>query len=320
MIHPQQKKLMSAASTSGIETADLSALWSQDAVKYSYGGKEEVIFEGMALGSTPLLATTICNDLPIARHYLELLGIPSPKGKVFKLEEEHTTLVQLTALLDGFWVEGTIYACRPTYELSGHGVAGNLSSMRELELHLDTFADEYATWLIEEQVQGQDLQILVIDGKLTAAVLRSPLRLKGDGTHTLEELIAQHNLTATAAQAVEIDAETRQLLRDQSIFLSEIVPATQSVQLKNAGAGAGGATDVTSNLHPRYTEWCTLIARKIGLQLFSIDCKCMDVTTDPLHNTWVTQLNARPEWDTFTQTDQDDLTIAKLILKAIFGV
>jgi cyanophycin synthetase len=320
MLHLQQEKLIQAARQAGITTEDLSISWGQDAVRYSLGTTSEVVFEGNAFGSTPLLATTICNDLPIARHFLGQLGIPSPKGKVFKLEGTTTSKAQLEALIGEFWQAGTSYVCRPAYDNTGHGIAGNITALTDLELHLDSYASDYATWILEEQVVGDDLQLLVVGGELVSGILRSPLKLQGDGIKTLEEMIDQHNASASDAQRVEINGETRQLLRDQSVFLSEPVPAGQWVQLKQPSAGAGGATDVTTRLHASYAEWARKIARSVGLGLFSMNCRTTDPAADPQAATWVLDLNARPEWIAFDTADGNARDIAKLLLQAAFGL
>jgi hypothetical protein len=319
MVHPQQERLLKAATQSGITTEDLSAAWGQDAVRYSQGGKNEVIFEGNGLGSATVLATAICNDLLVSRHYLQQLGIPVPKGKVIKLEEPSADKSQLLEMLGEFWEEGKPYSARPAFESGGHGVASHLTAITDLEIHLDRFADEYATWLVEVPVEGEDLQLLVVGGKLVSAILRSPLKLQGNGQLTLEEMIATHNAHASASDVVEIDADTRQLLREQAIYLSELVPNGQWVQLKNAAAGAGGAKEVTNGLHSRYADWAAQIAREIGLAFFSISCKTSDSKNDPAQATSVLALQSRPQWTAFEDADGATVDMGKLILSSVFG-
>lgn len=320
MLHLQQEKLIQAANQAGITTEDLSQSWGQDAVRYSLGPKSEVVFEGNAFGSTPLLATTICNDLPIARHFFEKLGIPSPKGKVFKLEGTTTSKAQLESILGDFWQAGTSYYCRPAFDNTGHGTAGNIQALTDLEIHLDTYADDYATWILEVQVTGDDLQLLVLGGELVAGILRSPLKLMGDGVKTLEEMIETYNSTCNSEQRVEIDTDTRQLLRDQSVFLSETVPAGQWVQLKSPSAGVGGAADVTERLHIHYKDWAEKIAMSVGLGFFSMNCRTTDPAADPQQITSLLDLNVRPDWMAFETADGNSKDIAKMLLFAAFGL
>jgi cyanophycin synthetase len=307
MVSAQQQRLMESARQAGITVEDLSIAWSQDAVRYVSAGKEEVVFDGALLGSSFVLGTTICNDLPITRHYLRQHHIPTPNGKIFKLESEQTSQAQLQGVLGDFWVQGKTYSCIPAFSSDGHGHASHITDLADLEIHLDTFADDYATWILDEQVEGEDLQILVIGGKLVAGVVRSALKLTGDGSHTLEELIETHNAQASEAEQVAIDAETRQLLRDQNIF-----------QVKNPGAGAGGATDVTAQLHGLYSEWASQIATAIGLRLFSMNVRCKSPQDHPQGNAWVMALSAKPNWLAFEGASGSGKDIAKLVVQEMF--
>jgi hypothetical protein len=314
-----QQRLIEAARAAGVTVQDLSAEWSQDAVKFVHAGQTEIVFQGAILGSNSFLGTTICNDLPITRYYLAELSIPIPNGKVFKLDSEQTSQDQLSALLGDFWVDGKHYRCIPAFGSDGHGLASSLQSLTDLEIHLDTFADDYATWVLEEQSNGQDLELLVIGTHLIAGIERSALRLTGDGERTLEELIEAHNTTASESQMVSIDAETRQLLRDQAVYLSEKVENGRSVQVKNPGA-SGGATDVTSKLHALYQDWATKISDVTGLKAFSISLKTDAPSSDPTHSAKVISLSSKPDWLAFQTANGNQTDIAKTLLSEMFAL
>ncbi len=315
---PHQEKLIAAATRSGIQTEDLSADWGQDAVRYRSTGKQEVVFEGNALGSTTMLAMALCNDLPVSRNGLRHLEIPTPIYTVVKLSDTTTDKASLLSMMGTFWTEGKAYACRPAFANDGTGIANLLNSVEDLEIHLDRHAADYATWCIEEPAEGDDLQLLVVDGRLVSAILRSPLKLQGNGSLTLEEMIDAHNAETSEPDHVQIDADTRQLLREQSVYLSEIVPAGQWVQLKNASAGLGGAHEVADRLHPRYAAWAQSIYNHIGAKMFAIECKARDVSADPNLAASVTSLQARPNWLAFQDASGNTADIAKLILDAMF--
>jgi hypothetical protein len=318
MVSAQQQRLMDAARQSGITIEDLSAAWSQDVVKYSLSGQSEVVFEGALLGSSTFLGATICQDLPITRNYASQLGIPTPNSKVFKLESEQTSKEQLLSLLGDFWVPGKSYTCMPAFSIEGHGTASHIADLADLEIHIDTFADDYATWILEEQTEGEDLQILVIGGELASGVIRSALKLTGDGIKTLEEMIDAHNANASDDQIVAIDAETRQLLRDQDVFLSEPVPLGRSIQVKNPSAGAGGATDVTGTLNQTYSEWAAKISNSTGLRVFSMSFRCKSPSSNPKEGAYLLSLNAKPNWLSFESADGNKQDFAKAMLRIMF--
>ncbi|MFN8397935.1 MAG: hypothetical protein U0176_25180 [Bacteroidia bacterium] len=318
MLSPAQAMLMEAAQKAGVTVENLSKSWSQDAVRYSYNGKTEVMLEGNLIGSTSVLAQTICNDLPVARQVLRSLGLPIPKGRVFHIDDASPAKAQIQEAIGDFWEQGKIYRCLPGFSVDGHGIASNLRNLDDLEMHLDTFSDDYGTWILEEQVDGIDLQILAIGGELVSGIVRSALRLEGDGVRTLEELIDAHNSIATGADVVTIDAETRQLLRDQNIYLSEQVPAGQKVQVKNPGAGGGG-TDVTNKLHASYADWVKRICDTVQAPMVSLNLKVFSPDASPTGKAYIMSMSSKPDWTAFQNAKGGNSGIAKLVLEQMLG-
>lgn len=314
MLSPAQELLKDAAARAGVTVEDLSQAWSQDAVRYSHNGKTEVVLEGTLIGSTSILVQTICNDLPVTRQVLRSLGLPTPNGRVFHIDDQSPAKTQIQEAISDFWGQGKVYRCVPGFGNDGHGVASNLRNMEDLEMHLDTFSDDYATWILEEQVEGQDLQILAIGGELVSAIVRSALQLEGDGVRTLEELIEVHNSTATGADVVVIDAETRQLLRDQNVYLSEQVPAGQKVQVKNPGAGGGGK-DVTNKLHSGYSGWIKKIYDLVEAPLLGLSLKVDEPGASPSGSAFIMSMSGKPDWTAFQNAQGGNLGIAKLLVE-----
>lgn len=310
--------LIQAAQKAGIATEDLSTAWSQDAVRYTHNGKSEVVLEGVLLGSTSVLTQTICNDLPVARQVLRLLNLPTPTERVFKVDAGQPARGQIAAATEGFWEQGKTYRCLPAFGAEGHDIASNLRSIDNLEMHLDQFSDDYETWTLEEQVEGLDLQILAMGGRLVSGIVRSALQLEGDGARTLEEMIESYNASASDADRITIDADTRQLLRDQSIYLSEVVPAGRKVQVKNPGAG-GGAQDVTNSLHADYASWVKRILDVVDAPVLGLSLKVASPEAAPQGSAWIISMNSKPDWLGFQTAQGCNTDIARLLLAQIFG-
>ncbi|MRB24833.1 bifunctional glutamate--cysteine ligase/glutathione synthetase, partial [Bacillus thuringiensis] len=55
---------------------------------------------------------------------------------------------------------------------------------------------EDSSVLIEEFINGTEYRFFVLDGKVSAVLLRIPANVIGDGSHTIEELVAQKNLNS----------------------------------------------------------------------------------------------------------------------------
>jgi hypothetical protein len=318
MKSPHYLRLEEAAQKLGITTEDLSALWETEAAAYRMDEHVEIILEGCALGSNSYLGTSICDDLFISRQQLASLGIPIPKGKLFKLAEASTSRAELQRLLGDFWKEGKTYACHPAFSAEGRGHLPSVRELEDLEIHLDTYAEDYATWILDEQTEGEDLDLLIIGGQLVAGILPAALYLTGNGQQSLEELMEAHNEGVPEERQIIVDAEMRQLLRDQNVFLSEIIPAGKAIKMKNPSTDAGGASEASSSLLSDYSEWCSKIGEATSLRMLSLRLRVHSQPGLPSQGAVAMSMNHKPNWLAFEYAANGRLDIATLILREVF--
>lgn len=330
MMDPHQEKLMAAAQALGVEVIDLSKSWNTDVVLYRWNGQEQLVMEGRIYSHLSHHNDLICDDKQITKLLLSELGIPSPAGMIFKVDleedsDEHADSEDASweSAVEAFMESEKVYVCKPLYGTDGHAVGMNKRDGADVEMHIDGYREDYATWLVEEQVEGDDLRVQVIGGELVAACIRIPAFVTGDGESSLEELIAQHNEKIAAQNpnnALEIDAATRQLMREQELYLSTVPEAGQEVRLKyvsNMGQG-GIARDVTDSLHPIYKEWMRRIAEKFKLRTFAFDAMTTDHTADPSTACKALELNAKAQWMHHTFSEVRTHDIPTMILKDLF--
>ena len=64
--------------------------------------------------------------------------------------------------------------------------------------------EQHPEVLIEQHAQGDDLRLVVIDGRVVAAALRVPAEVTGTGRHTIRELIEAQSRRRAAAEAIGI--------------------------------------------------------------------------------------------------------------------
>lgn len=318
---------MEAASRLGIETEDKSELWRMDAVIYRYQGKEELVIDGRMYSSLGHQQDILIDDKHVTKMILEEMGIPVPNSRVFVVEEDEDDAPkdEIESQIGDFFKTGQTYVCKPLMGTDGDAVGMHLSSMWAIEEHVNANRDVYATWLLEEQIDGQDLRIQAIGGKLVAACVRKPAFVTGDGVTELDDLIATHNekiAEQNPHNRLEIDVAARQLMKQQEVFLSSVIEEGRKIVLKQvSNMGQGGvAEDVTDSLHPRYQEWIGKIAGRFNIRTFAFDCISSDPTMDPMENSATLELNAKAQWmhHTFSEVRQHD--IPTLILKDLFSI
>lgn len=313
----KQQALIQAAENLGIETIDFQKDWIQDVVQYQKAGKSEFISEGMEFGSNTNHSEMICEDRHIGKQLLAKAHINVPSGLVFKLDQEDFDRAKLEHVLEGFIKEGKSYVCRPAYGTGRYAQKKNIRSIETLETHLEQYVEDYATWLIEEDYSGTPLRLLVIGSEICAAEIREEFGLVGDGESSLEELLDAHNAQANEADQIQINAETRQWMRDQDVYLSAIVPEGQLVVLRGGEEG-GPAINVMSDLHQVYHEWAKKIAAILNRPVFAIDIVCEKPSAEPSSSALVIDIDGNPIWDQFLSNFGSN-ELAEKILGAIFN-
>lgn len=315
---PHAELLVKTARSLGIEVTDKSPQWHIDAIEFALGDHTELVLEGRHYSYLSSQSLALVDSKDVCKALLEECGLRVPADVVFQLEGG---AVRETA--ETFIQEGQSYVCKPLWGTDGRGVAMHLLDAVDVEMHVDNWAEEYEEWILEEQIEGKDLRIQVIGGRIAAACIRVPAEVTGDGEKDLEGLIAAHNEKIAAQNPMnhlEIDTQTRRLMREQEVYLSTVIEAGQTIQLKyvsNMGKG-GIARDITDSLHPAYQAIIDQVAEKFKLRTFAFDGIALDPTQHPDKNLVALELNAKAQWlhHTFSEVKTHD--IAEMVLRDLF--
>ncbi len=91
---------------------------------------------------------------------------------------------------------------KPARGEQGAGITVGVTTPEELDRAVSWAAKHCPDVLIEERCEGEDLRLLVINGKVIAAAVRRPPEVLGSGKHTVRQLIeAQSRRRAAATHA-----------------------------------------------------------------------------------------------------------------------
>ncbi|MGH7882709.1 MAG: hypothetical protein ACREN8_07360 [Candidatus Dormibacteraceae bacterium] len=156
--------------------------------------------------------------------------------------------------------------------------------------------------VVEEAVALPDYRLIVLQGQLISAYLRTPLSVVGDGVKTIADLIIELQGTfEQAGRRTKIDKDDKRIifrLRRGGLDLSSVPLAKQVVQLldiSNLSAG-GTALDVTEDVAPRWRQLSVDIAQYLGLNFCGVDLACPDITTNT-GEYYVLEVNSSPGLD-----------------------
>ncbi len=258
-------------------------------------GKNQVRFRATMTEKTSSIAVDIAGNKDETKRLLSDAAIPVAKGvTVSTLEDVHHAIKSV----------GFPLVFKPIDGNHGKGATINVKTEEEAIAAFE-YAKEYSRRIIVERfITGYDFRVLVIDHKMVAAALRVPANVKGDGKHTVQELIDKENQDPRRGYGHEnvlteiiVDRDTLDLLDKVGYTLETVVPKGEIVYLKStANLSTGGTSiDVTDQVHPQNVFNCERISRIIGLDICGIDIMAKNLTEPLTENGGVViEVNAAP--------------------------
>lgn len=258
-------------------------------------GVNQMRFQATITCKTSNIAVEIACDKEETKRMLANNAIPVAKGDTCVDEEDLARVIKKI---------GYPIVIKP---LDGNHGKGASINVKTWEAALEGFkhAKKYSRRVIVEQfITGYDFRVLVIDHKVVAAAQRIPAHVKGDGKHTIQELIDIENKDPRRGYGHEnvlteitVDRDTLDLLAKKGYSLETIPPKGEIVYLKStANLSTGGTSiDVTDLMHPENVFLAERISRVIGLDICGIDIMAPNLT-EPLSENGgvILEVNAAP--------------------------
>lgn len=242
-------------------------------MRLSHGGRSVITRESLS-EFTSAVAMARCDDKRLTRRLVAESGIAVPKGRLATFDEkDHAFLEEVGDVV-----------VKPTRGEQGKGITVGISGPDELDAALVRAREEHPHVLIEQRAPGDDLRLLVIDGKVVAAALRRPAEIVGTGHHTVRELIEAQSRRRAAATGGEsripIDAVTESTVAEAGWSFDDVLPEGQRLRVRRTANLHQGGTihDVTAKVHPHLCEVAVKAAHAIGIPVTGIDLLVPDVT------------------------------------------
>lgn len=161
--------------------------------------------------------------------------------------------------------------------------------------------------IVQQPVMGADYRVVILNGEVISAYKRIPLQVSGNGTSSIDELLlqAKRDLHKSGRPNSEIDLDDfriDQKLSESGLSRSSVVAANDMiVLLDNANLSNGGCSeDITSSIHPEFSEIARQATEAIGLKLCGVHIITADLTASASGQAWaIIELNAAPGLDNY---------------------
>lgn len=230
---------------------------------------------------------------------------------------------------------------KPTGLTQGNGVITNindmghaLSSYKKVKTIIDSKLRP--TWqqkiMIQQQVEGEDYRLLVVNGKLEIATLRIPAYVTGDGKSNLKELIEETNKDPRRnlkdpthiLKPIKLDDMIDEFLSEQGLTLETVPKDKERVYVRKiASMSQGGMTqDVTDKVHPQIKYLAESLTTTAKAFVYGIDVMCKDISKPlTIENGSFIEMNSMPEafLNAFPTDGKQHPDLGEKIVKGLVG-
>src|SRR4051812_10446146 len=242
-------------------------------MRLSHGGRSVITRESLS-EYTSAVAMARCDDKRLTRRLVAEAGIVVARGRLATFDEQDYAFVE----------EVGDVVVKPTRGEQGKGITVGVDGRAELEAALTRAREQHPEVLIEQRAPGDDLRLVVIDGKVVAAALRIPAEVVGTGHHTVRELIEVQSRRRSAATGGEsqipLDEVTEGTVKEAGWSFDDVLPEGERLRVRRTANLHQGGTihDVTAEVNQTLCDVAIAAAEAIGIPVTGIDLLVPDVT------------------------------------------
>jgi len=178
-------------------------------------------------------------------------------------------------------------------------------------LHLQAKRNE--AMLVQEEIRGTDLRVLVLDGEVLCAFERHAPEVTGNGSSSLSELVDAHPSIDPSDGRIDFE------LSQQGLMLESVPEAGRKVTLlpvSNLSSG-GTAKIITASLAPELHALACLVTRTLGLRYAGVDL-IVPFEQRPDTAAVVLEVNAAPGLSTLYRQGWEETAAVKQIYEQVF--
>jgi GNAT-family acetyltransferase (TIGR03103 family) len=272
-LNPYARIIADEALRRGIQVEVLDAEHGE--LRLTHGGRSVITRESLS-ELTSAVAMSRCDDKRRTRRIAVEAGVTVPPGRLATFDEKDH------AFLDDV---GDVVV-KPTRGEQGKGITVGVDGPAELDAALARAHEHCPEVLIEQREHGDDLRLVVIDGKVIAAAIRMPAEVIGTGEHSLRDLIEAESRRRAAATGGEsripFDDVTEGTVREAGWCYDDVLPEGTRLRVRRTANLHQGGTihDVTAKVSAELCRVGVQMADAIGIPVTGIDLLVPDVTGD----------------------------------------
>lgn len=258
-------------------------------------GKYSRLLEAVITDKVSCISVDTAANKELTKRLLQRMGIPVPDGDI--VYTENAAAVAAERL-------GYPVVVKPYNGNQGKGVSGELTDETMVRKAFEEAAKYSNAVVVEKYAKGKDFRVLVVGDKVAAVAERRQPLVRGDGIHTIAQLIEKENKNKLRGEdhekpltKIKIDSNLINALTKQNVDMDYVPEKGRIIKLReNSNLSTGGtAHDRTDETHAEVCKVAVKAAKIVGLDIAGIDITTRDISK-PLAETGgvVLEVNAAP--------------------------
>ncbi|CAM3503409.1 bifunctional glutamate--cysteine ligase GshA/glutathione synthetase GshB [Brevibacillus invocatus] len=234
----------------------------------------EYVKNGNMTSKDSYVSALIMENKTVTKKILQQHGFRVPKG------EEFQTIEQALRSYDLFSSKSFVVKPKTTNYGLGISIFKEGANYEDYQKAITLAFKEDSSILIEEFIKGTEYRFFVLDEKVYAVLLRIPANVKGDGNHTIEELVIQKNRDPlrgrdhrTPLESIQLGELENLMLKGQGYQINSIPENGKIIYLReNSNISTGGdSIDVTDQIPEDYKKIAADAVSALGVKICGID-------------------------------------------------
>ena len=245
-------------------------------VQLGHGRHQERLIETITTHAKAI-AAFIARDKVTTSRLLAQLGLPVARQIPVSTKDEAVAAAQRI---------GYPVVVKPAAGGKGMGVSIGLRNADQVRAVFDTARRSRQRVIVEQQIEGDDHRMLVVDGEVIAVARRIPGGVTGDGKRSVEQLVAEVNRDPRRGVGftkllvrLELDAQADTMLGERGYNRNSVPAPGEVVYLRRTANLSTGGTpvDVSDAVHPDNRRMAVRAARVAGLDVVGVDFITPDI-------------------------------------------
>ncbi len=234
----------------------------------------EYVKNGNMTSKDSYISTLIMENKTVTKKILHQHGFRVPKG------EEFQDLEQALRSYDLFSTQAFVVKPKTTNYGLGISIFKEGANYEDYQKAITLAFKEDSSVLIEEFINGTEYRFFVLNDQVHAVLLRVPANVKGDGKHTIEELVIQKNRDPlrgrdhrTPLEIIQLGELENLMLKGQGYRMDSIPENDEIIYLReNSNISTGGdSIDVTDQIPDDYKKIAVDAVSALGVKICGID-------------------------------------------------